>query len=436
MNATVFWVVAVAMVALATIAIGVPLLWARGDGVTALSRGRALGLALRVALGIPLTALGAYALLGSPASIERASPGPSLAADTDAPHPGAEARPGPGAAGSLDESIARLEQRLEREGGDRGAWELLAQSYEYQGREADAQRARQRAVQGAGGTAVRDVPAPPAPGAADAPALADAAESARRARDYPRAIAAFEGLVARNAMTADLWADYADAVGASRGRLDESSQRLIERALALEPAHPKALWLLGSLQVERGDYRSALGTWQRLRDALPPDSPDTGLIDENIAEARARSDETAAMPGLVAAAASLPATSKPATPVTAARSPFVLRGEVALDPRAAAALTPAAVLYVFARAAGQPGPPLAAWRTTAQRWPVTFALDDSMSMLPGRKLSDSGSVTVEARLSRDGSANPSPGDPRGATLALDPRAAGPLRIVLSAGSGS
>jgi cytochrome c-type biogenesis protein CcmH len=114
----------------------------------------------------------------------------------------------------------------------------------------------------------------------------------------------------------------------------------------------------------------------------------------------------------------------------------VLRGEVALDPRAAAALTPGAVLYVFARAVGQQGPPLAVWRTTAQRWPVPFALDDSMSMMPGRTLSGAGRVTVEARLARDGSANAAAGDPRGATPALDPRKAGPLRIVLSAGSGS
>lgn len=430
MNATVFWVVATAMVALATIAIGVPLLWARGDGVAALSRGRALGLALGVALAIPLTALGAYALLGSPAAIEGASPAAA------APHPGADSRPGPGAAGSLDESIARLEQRVQREGGDRAAWELLAQSYEFQGRKADAQRARQQAAAAADGAPVRGTPAPATAGSRDAAALIDAAQSARRARDYPRAIEGFEQLVARKAMTADLWADYADAVGASRGRLDETSERLIGNALALQPAHPKALWLLGSLQVERGDYRSALGTWQRLRDALPPDSPDAKLIVENIAEARARSGEPAAIPGLAAAAASLPATSKPARAATAVPAPVVLRGEVALDPRVAAELTPGAVLFVFARAAGQPGPPLAVWRTTAQRWPVPFALDDSMSMMPGRTLSDAGRVTVEARLSRDGTANPAAGDPRGATAALDPRAAGPLRIVLSVGSGS
>jgi cytochrome c-type biogenesis protein CcmH len=62
---------------------------------------------------------------------------------------------------------------------------------------------------------------------------------------------------------------------------------------------------------------------------------------------------------------------------------------------------------------------------------VAFVLDDSLSMMPGRNLSASPSVVVEARLSRSGSANPQAGDLRGSTPALDPRKAGALRVLIN-----
>jgi hypothetical protein len=50
-----------------------------------------------------------------------------------------------GKARSLEEATAGLEARLAREGGSPSDWTLLAQSYEFLGRTADAQRARARA---------------------------------------------------------------------------------------------------------------------------------------------------------------------------------------------------------------------------------------------------------------------------------------------------
>ena len=50
-----------------------------------------------------------------------------------------------GKAQSLEAATAGLEARLERQGGSAADWTLLAQSYEFMGRTADAQRARERA---------------------------------------------------------------------------------------------------------------------------------------------------------------------------------------------------------------------------------------------------------------------------------------------------
>jgi cytochrome c-type biogenesis protein CcmH len=158
---------------------------------------------------------------------------------------------------------------------------------------------------------------------------------------------------------------------------------------------------------------------------LPPDSSDARLIAENIAEARA----ALGAPGQAAP----PAMSAPAvqTAKAAASAGVTLRGEVQLDPRWRGKVTPDTVLYIFAKAVGQPGPPVAVFRTNAARWPVTFVLDDSLAMMPGRNLSSASSVVVEARLSRSGSANPTTGDLRGATPALNPRATGALRVLIN-----
>ena len=81
------------------------------------------------------------------------------------------------------------------------------------------------------------------------------------------------------------------------------------------------------------------------------------------------------------------------------------------------------MLFVFARAADERGPPLAVLRTTAGTWPLEFELDDRNAMMPGRKLSDFTRVILEARISRSGNALAQPGDLRAVSAVLDPRAA-------------
>jgi len=77
-----------------------------------------------------------------------------------------------------------------------------------------------------------------------------------------------------------------------------------------------------------------------------------------------------------------------------------------------------------------PGPPVAILRTTTGRWPLSFQLDDGNSMVPGRSLSTAGEVTIEARTSRSGQANPEPGDFQGVTAPLDPSAGKPVHLLI------
>ena len=55
---------------------------------------------------------------------------------------------------------------------------------------------------------------------------------------------------------------------------------------------------------------------------------------------------------------------------------------------------------------GLPRPPAGRAATVRGYWPVSFRLDDSMAMLPSRRLSQFQKVIVEARISRSGQARP------------------------------
>ena len=213
-------------------------------------------------------------------------------------------------------------------------------------------------------------------------------------------------------MNADTWANYADVAGALNGNsLAGQPATYVANALRLDPQHPKALWLQASMEHETHQYQAAVGTWQRLIAVLGPNTEDGKLIAANLAE-----DQRLAG-GMASSAAASP------TGVS-------VRGEVdvadALKGRIPAGLT----LFIVAKSVNSPGPPVAIFRTTTGIWPLQFQLDDSQAMLPSRRLSTAGTVTIEARTSRTGQAMPAAGDFQGVTAQFDPAAGKPVRVVI------
>lgn len=131
----------------------------------------------------------------------------------------------------------------------------------------------------------RPVVAVAAPGGGSVPELLARAEEHRRKREFQQACALYAAVAARGGMTADAWADYADAQASTSGRLTGAPGRSIEAALMLEPGHAKALWLKASLAHEERRYADALSTWRQLQALVPPGSSDAKIIQANIAEA-------------------------------------------------------------------------------------------------------------------------------------------------------
>lgn len=86
-----------------------------------------------------------------------------------------------------------------------------------------------------------------------------------------------------------VWCEYADALGmAQGGRLAGRPRELIEKALALDGAHPRALEMAGSAAYEVGDFRTAVRFWRQLLVQLPAESGEHGQLLAAIARAEQR----------------------------------------------------------------------------------------------------------------------------------------------------
>jgi cytochrome c-type biogenesis protein CcmH len=320
-------------------------------------------------------------------------------------HPPLTGAVAPAAAGapsakSMQDAVAGLEARLASGGGSSADWELLAKAYDFLGRPEDVRRAREH------------VASPSAPvSAMSVEALMSAAAAAGNATGpgaAPLPASAPEAPQPPPGATAQSWADYADVLASSAGgSLAGAAGNAIDQALALDPVNAKALWLKASQAHEQRRFADALGWWRKLRAALPADSPDLRIIDGNIAE-------DTQLGGFAAA--------------PAARA---VAGTVSIDSRLSARVQPDATLFIYAKAADSPGPPLAVLRTTAGGWPVRFRLDDSMAMLPSRRLSQFGKVVIEARVSRSGQATPASGDFYVTSPVVNPGAGQPLALVIN-----
>ncbi len=321
----------------------------------------------------------------------------------------------PAEAGPLDAVLAALESRLRDKGGGDEDWELLAKSYEFIDRADAALLARAHKLPAAGtvtAAAAARAATPGKPNNASERLLADAAAAIQK-RDFKAAEKIYAQLAASRQMTADAWANYADVAASLNGNaLTGKPAEYLRNALQLDAAHSKALWLQGSLEHETRQYAAAVATWRKLLTVLDGDSSDAQLIRANI-------DEDTRLAGGLSQAA-------PA----AASSGLVLRGEVTISAALQSRVKPGQVIYVVAKSLKLPGMPAAVRRLQTGRWPLSFELSDSDAMVPERRLSAVGPVTIEARISQTGQANSAPGDLLGTTTVLDPARAGPLRIVI------
>ena len=136
------------------------------------------------------------------------------------------------------EMVARLEKRLEAQPDDLAGWLRLGRAYAVLGRQEAAQAAYARAY--------------------------------KLAPDDPQAIAQYAGFL------------YQGDPQNTRGLV----YKLYERLHQLDPQNLDALWFLGYAAYQKGEYKQALGLWDRLMKSLPPDSNEANHLRMIMAKTR------------------------------------------------------------------------------------------------------------------------------------------------------
>lgn len=316
---------------------------------------------LLVGVSLPVVAVSLYFLLGSPGGLD---PAQTAAPKEAAAHEVTEEQ--------IQAMITGLAQRLKDSPDDVQGWSMLARSYNALGRFGEA---------------------------------ADA---------YARLVKLVPG-------NADMLADYADTLAMSLNKsLQGEPEKLIARALEADPKNIKALALSGSAAFERRDYQAAITRWKKILAIVPADSDLARSTNDSIGEAQTlAAGKPAVAPTPVAAAPSPTKPTAPSAPVAAAAE---VGGTVELDAALRKQVADTDTVFIFARAAQGPKFPLAVLRKQVKDLPTAFVLDDSMSMMPDAKLSSFPMVVVGARVSKSGSATPTPGDLEGLTEPVSPGA--------------
>lgn len=191
--------------------------------------------------------------------------------------------------------------------------------------------------------------------------------------------------------TVQVLLQYADALAmADGGRIDNEVRALVERALELEPENVAALWLAGLGAAEAGERDTALDYLRQAQTVNRRTGAPTAEVDAAIRELESVAEPVQDL-GRNVATASVTVT-------------------IDIDPILRSRITSEDVLFVFARAPNQNGPPLAVAKSQVDNLPREITLDDTMAMAPMFKLKVGETVAVTARISKSGKPAAQAGD--------------------------
>jgi cytochrome c-type biogenesis protein CcmH len=264
--------------------------------------------------------------------------------------------------GSIAKVTADLEARLAASPGDSEGWRMLGRTYLVSGRANDAVLAYQKASALSGGS------------------------------------------------NPEIQLDLAEALVLSGDPArQEQARGIIDAALAEDGSNQKALWYSGLLAQRSNDPETAKARWSKLLETNPPEEIRQILVAQLAELGVAVSEE--AGPGVPAAmGGNAGGGTGMAGEAPAASSGRTIRIAVSVDAALADKLKPGSVVFVSAREAGIPGPPLAAVRISSDDLPTTVVLSDANAMVEGRNLSSVDEVQVVARVAFGGTAVTASGD--------------------------
>ncbi len=317
-----------------------------------LFKGRSRRIAVLIAIALPATAVAVYLLVGSPtASVE------AVAAEAPAAVPGAptDAPPAGHTEKDIEELITAQRAKVEASPEDAAGWAALGMIYSGLDRWKEAEEA-------------------------------------------------FAKAYALQPKEAAVVSAYAEALAINAGRdLSGRPMQLVREALELAAQDPKALELAAINAFQNEEYTKAVYYFRQLLKVLPEDSSYAADVDAAMREAKRRAEE---------AAYGAPLDNRPPTDDVHSIAKGTISGTVELAPALAGKVAGTEAVFLYARPV-LGGGPLAGLRTTVDKLPADFTLDDSLSPLPDNPLSGHDTVSLTARIAFSDKAEPMPGDLEG-----------------------
>jgi cytochrome c-type biogenesis protein CcmH len=354
---TSFLIFCVVMVVAALALVLVPLLRnVPGEGKNKQPLPRSVPLAVVLMIGLPLVATVFY---GSTSNYPWNNPGLLGAA------PGSHAQDGD----SMDEVVAQLEERLRNSPGDFEGWRMLGRSYLVSNR-------------------------------------------------FDQAVFAYEKASAlTGGKNPEIELDLAEAlVLTEKPEAQEKAKGIIDAALAANESNQKALWYSGVLAARVGDDETAKARFTKLLESNPPPQIREILVAQlERLGAAVPAAEAATPPAGMGATGSMGGGMGAGSGAATTPTGRTIRVSVSLDPALASRLKPGTPVFVSAREAGIPGPPIAAVRISSDELPTTVVLSDANSMIEGRTLSSVDELQVVARVAFAGTPMQASGDLMGET---------------------
>jgi cytochrome c-type biogenesis protein CcmH len=196
---------------------------------------------------------------------------------------------------------------------------------------------------------------------------------------------------------------YADALAMSEGgKLTGKAKPIVDKIMQLAPNSPMVLWMAGSAESQQGNFKQALTFWYKLNPMLDAEPEAQRQLSQLIQGAENQLGED-----LVA---ELKAAAPKSTVPQVTESKAKIMVSVDLDSAFKEKVNPTDTLFIFAKALQGPPMPLAAVKLTADALPITVTLDDSMAMMPQMKLSSFDHVKVSAVISKSGQPGAKSGD--------------------------
>ena len=196
----------------------------------------------------------------------------------------------------------------------------------------------------------------------------------------------------------------------NNGQWDSTTIAMLKKAMTLEPENPVGLSLSGLLAARQGEKELAIKMWRKAQTTMQAASEEYKELDRMIASVsgnaisntRKTTTDQQIKPNITTVETQTTTTSAHAIEVKVSITPE-------LKEKAGANQT----IFIYAQALTGPPMPIAVARKKVSELPLVVTLDDTMAMMPTRKLSSFEKVRIAARISKTGSAMPAAGDLQG-----------------------